>query len=439
MPARSPAEPPTATSPTRPKTTEVGDPETLYSNAFRTLLGSELVSLVGDRLVMVALVALVYARTGSASSVGVLLLLKALPALTLGGLAGALVDRWNRQWVMVGANSAQGLLVLLVPLARSADGLAVVFAIYLAMSVVNQLFLPARAATIPDLVAPGALMSANSMFGLAFVGALALGPGIGGWVVERFGLDAAFYLDAVTFLVPAIAVGLLRLPQSGRAERNSPLTQDTPRGWDIGVLEGWRQVRRRPEMLTALGATVGAFLAVGVMSVLGIVVAQDSLGLGASGYGVMMSAMGAGMLLGALLLRGGRTGGGPRDHSLAALTGLVLTGATLAALPRVGVLPLAIPLSALLGVGVLVVQVSTQTTLQQVPSHVRGRVLGLAQTATGLAQVLATATTALLVTPLGAGLVLTGTGVLVALGAAVALAARRRSTPSIDDTNGSHS
>ena len=64
----------------------------LRSPTFRTLLLSELVSLIGDRLVVVALVALVYEQTRSASAVGILMLLKAVPAVALGSLAGALVS-----------------------------------------------------------------------------------------------------------------------------------------------------------------------------------------------------------------------------------------------------------------------------------------------------------------------------------------------------------
>ena len=105
---------PSAPPRTRPPSTPA-----LRSTTFRTLLFSELISLIGDRLVVVALVALVYEQTRSASAVGILMLLKAVPAVALGSLAGALVDRWNRKWVMVGSNLAQGLLVLLIPLTLS--------------------------------------------------------------------------------------------------------------------------------------------------------------------------------------------------------------------------------------------------------------------------------------------------------------------------------
>ena len=377
----------------------------LRSPTFRTLLLSELVSLIGDRLVVVALVALVYEQTRSASAVGILMLLKAVPAVALGSLAGALVDRWNRKWVMVGSNLAQGMLVLLIPLTHS---LAVLFVAYLAMSIVNQLFIPARAATIPDLVPPAALMSANSLFGAAFVGAVAIGPAVGGWVGERFGLDAAFYLDSLTFLVPAVAVALLRLPS-----RRSALSGRQSLSGEARA--GWSYIRGHRHLLIALASTIGAFLIIAVMGVLGVVVAKDTLGLGTSGFGGMMSAMGVGMLVAVVLV--GRSRGGS-DRGRLGLIGLLLAGGSLTILPLVTIVPPAMLLSAVMGVGILTVQVSTQTTLQHVPADLRGRVMGVNQTATGVAQLLATALTSLLAGAVGPSAVLIGTGLLVTLGAA---------------------
>ena len=115
--------------------------------SFVVLWLSEALSLIGDRLIMVALVILVYDRTGSAGAVGLLMLFKAVPALVLGSVAGVFVDRWNRKWIMVSANLLQGLLVFCLPLS---PGITVVFIIYLAMATINQFFVPARSATIPD-------------------------------------------------------------------------------------------------------------------------------------------------------------------------------------------------------------------------------------------------------------------------------------------------
>ncbi|HAE58225.1 MAG TPA: hypothetical protein DCG54_01635, partial [Anaerolineae bacterium] len=182
----------------------------LRSPAFLVLWLSEALSLIGDRLIMVALITLIYDRTGSAGMVGLLMLFKAIPALLLGSVAGAFVDRWDRKWVMVIANLLQGLLVFWLPISPD---IAVIFAIYLAMSIVNQFFVPARSAAIPDLVPAEALMTANSLFAISIVVAMATGPAIGVWITERVSLNAAFYTDAATFLIPAVAVAFLSIPR----------------------------------------------------------------------------------------------------------------------------------------------------------------------------------------------------------------------------------
>jgi len=378
-----------------------------HRRAFRVLLASEFVSLVGDRLAMVALIALVYDLTRSVSVVAALMLLKAIPAVALGGLAGSIVDRFDRKSVMVGANALQGVLVLLIP---ATSHLSVVVTAYLAMSVVNQFFLPARAATIPDLVPPTDLLSANSRFGLAFVTAIAVGPAVGGWVADRFGLAMAFYVDSATFLIPAFAVAAVTLPAP------PPRQQAHARGPGHTVLadttEAVRHARADRHTRTALTAAAGAALVIAVMSVLGVVVAQDTLGLSVAGYGLMMSPMGAGMLVTALVI--GSSRGHGRRSDKAPTVGLLLTGGGLAILPWLTTLAPALACSALIGAGVLTVQISTQTTLQSSSPDLRARLLSLGQSVTGLAQITAILLTAVLTGAIGAPWVLCGTGIAVA-------------------------
>ena len=382
-----------------------------HRRAFRVLLASEFVSLIGDRLAMVALIALVYDLTRSVSVVAALMLLKAIPAVVLGGLAGSIVDRFDRKVVMVGANALQGVLVLLIP---ATSHLTVVVAAYLAMSIVNQFFLPARAATIPDLVPPTDLLAANSRFGLAFVTAIAVGPAVGGWVADRFGLAMAFYVDSATFLIPALAVAAVALPTPAPQGNGHP--RNTARGTARGLLadtaEAVRHARTDRHTRTALTAAASAALVIAVMSVLGVVVAQDTLGLSVAGYGLMMSAMGAGMLVTALVV--GSSRGGRRRSDKAPTVGLLLTGGGLAILPWLTTLAPALACSACIGAGVLTVQISTQTTLQSSSPDLRARLLSLGQSVTGLAQITAILLTAVLTGAIGASWVLCSTGIAVA-------------------------
>ncbi len=342
---------------------------------FQVLLISEAISLIGDRILAVALVILVYDITGSAATVSVLMMLKAIPSLFLGSVAGAMVDRLNRKWVMVTSNLAQGALVLTIPFT---DQLLVIYAVYFMMSVVNQFFIPARAATLPAIVPEQSLMAANSLFSMAFVGAIALGPMIGGGLIEAWGTDAAFFADSLTFLVPALAVGMLALPQKARDRQQSRFMDELRAGFSY---IGSSAIVRAALFMSAL-----VYVGIGAISVLGIVIADKVLGVGAGGYGMMMSSMGVGMLIGAITA--GKWGRQFNRIRLAA-AGAVMAGGAISLLPFATSLYAAFALNLALGAGVVFVQTSANTIFQTSPEELRGRVMGVAQSLMGAASFLA--------------------------------------------------
>ncbi len=379
----------------------------LRSPTFVVLWLSEALSLIGDRLIMVALVTLVYNRTGSASAVGLLMLLKAMPALALGSLAGALVDRLNRKWIMVIANLLQGLLVFWLPFS---PGIAVIFAIYLAMSTVNQFFIPARSATIPDLVAPEALLAANSLFAVSIVAAMAIGPAIGTWITERVSLDAAFYVDAATFLIPAIAVAFLAIPPQRRATTRSSLGSD--------LRAGLAFAHSHPAVAAALTTISAAFLVIGAISVTGVVIAREILNVEPSKFGVMMSALGIGMLGGAIV-----SGWLKQRFTYVQLgmAGVILMALGVISLPWSTSLAMASSFTAAIGLGMITVQVNGQTILQTIAPEMRGRLMGISQTLTGSVTFLASALVGPLVEKLNVTIVMGSIGIIT-LAATVAAA-----------------
>ena len=365
---------------------------------FVVLWLSEALSLIGDRLIMVALVTLVYDRTGSAGAVGLLMLLKAIPALVLGSLAGVFVDRWNRKWIMVIANLLQGLLVFWLPLS---PGIVFIFVIYLAMSMVNQFFVPARSATIPDLVAPEALLTANSLFAISIVAAMAIGPAIGTWITERVSLNAAFYTDAATFLIPAMAVAFLVIPRQRRAATKPSLGSD--------LRAGLAFARSQPAVLAALATISAAFLVIGTISVTGVVITREILNVESSKFGVMMSALGIGMLGGAIV-----SGWLGRRFTYVQLgvAGVILMALGMTALPWSSNLVMASSFAATIGLGMIIVQVNGQTLLQTIAPEMRGRLMGISQTLTGSVTFLASALVGLLVERLNVTIVMGSVGII---------------------------
>ncbi len=374
---------------------------------------SEALSLIGDRLVMVALITLVYDRTGSAGTVGLLMVFKAVPALVLGSVAGVFVDRWNRKWIMVTANLLQGLLVFWLPLSTD---IALIFTIYLIMSTINQFFVPARSPAIPDLVPPETLLTANSLFALSIVFAMAIGPAIGTWVTERFSLNTAFYVDAGTFLIPAIVVAFIAIPRQKSSETKLNLGKDLRAGLVLSFSQ--------PAVLVALTTITAAFFAIGTVSVTGVVITREILHVESSKFGVMISTLGVGMLFGAILsnwLKGRFTN---VQLGLAA-TGLVASGVLV--LPWSSTLTMACLFTFLIGFGMLIIQINGQMLLQTIAPEMRGRLLGISQTLTGSATFLASAIVGLLVEQLNVTIVMGIVGVIT-LVAAIAVAIYYRST-----------
>ena len=385
---------PTAESP------RAGVAEVLRQPRFIVLWLSEAVSLAGDRILMIALIALIYEQTQSAASVGLLAMIKALPALLLGTIAGVFVDRWSHKWTMVLSNLLQGLLVLLIPLIGSIE---VIFATYLGMAIVSQFFIPARSATIPDLVPERVLLAANSLFVMAFVGAIAIGPAIGGWITERYGLNAAFYVDSLTFFVPALAVGCMSIPSTSRKMTAHSLGGE----WRAGL----NLVREQADVRNALILIGAAALQIASLSVLGILLARERMGTGVAGFGGMMSSIGIGMLAGIVLINVLK----PRWPRLRmAASGAILCGAGMVALVFAHSLIWGMASTLVTGLGFVTVQANAQTILQGAPEGLRGRVLGMGQAVMGSVIFLAAALAGLLAVRVGAAPVAVAAGLTAA-------------------------
>lgn len=193
------------------------------SRDFRYLFVGQLISLVGRQITVVAVPYQVYVLSHSSLAVGLLGLVQLGPYVVCSLVAGSVADRIDRRvlllWtqallagcsalLMLGALSGRPPLLFVYLVAGTAAGI----------SAVDQ---PARSATVPNLVARAQLPSAISLnFALFQTGALA-GPAIGGLVIARVGLPAAYGIDVATFAAAIVAVALLS-PQvpAGRREES---------------------------------------------------------------------------------------------------------------------------------------------------------------------------------------------------------------------------
>src|SRR5215203_5057967 len=169
-------------------------------------------SFVGDAVSMVALVILVVQITGSASAVGGTLVARLLPTLA-SPLAGVFADRLDRRLVLVTSDLARAVLVLGLIFARD---LTTIYVLVFLVGLARTFFNPTMRAAFPSVVGRGDLTRANALVGATFSVSETAGPALGGLLVATVGVDAAFVLDAVTYLVSAALFSITPLARPQR-------------------------------------------------------------------------------------------------------------------------------------------------------------------------------------------------------------------------------
>src|SRR3954471_18118669 len=264
----------------------------LRQREFRLVFLAQGVSVLGDRMVAVALAFAVLELGGSASAVGLVLASRMLP-LVLSLLAGGVVaDRVSRRGVMVTADvvrrGSQGAIATLL-----IGGWAQVWMLAVLSGVsgaASGFFNPASTGLLPALVAPGDLQQANGLRATVMAGGEIAGPAVAGGLVATAGAGWAIGIDALTFAASAAFLANLRLPRALPRAGGSFLHE---------LREGWTAFRSRrwvwlPVAIFSVGNMVW-----GAWTALGPVVAARELG-GAAAWGTVLAVLGIGALVGGL-------------------------------------------------------------------------------------------------------------------------------------------
>lgn len=229
--------------------------------------------------------------TGSATWVGLMAASSTLPLLFLALAAGAIADLFDRRWVLVAAQTLMGgaaaAMAILSALDRITPG--TLLALGLVLGVGLAFNLPAWQATVPDLVPRGMVASAVALNSVAFNVARAVGPALGGLILVVFGAEAAFALNALSYLgVIGVLIVLARTMPTPDREDSSMVN---------AIALGVRFARFTPSFRRVLAlAALFAITSAVVQAVLPSL--TEELGGGAGAYGVLLGAMGLGALVG---------------------------------------------------------------------------------------------------------------------------------------------
>src|SRR3954452_25542286 len=261
----------------------------------RWFFAAHLQNALGTGAGYVALLVLAYDRIGSAWGAAAVLLADLVPAMLLGPALGRAIDRSGRLRCAMLADLVGGLAFAGIVFAHGAIPLV---ALALVAGVGSALFRPATCALLPAIVDERRLGAANGLFGAMRESGQLIGPALAAGVLLFAGPEAIIGFNALTCAVSLLVLSRLRGHVRPVA---APEQEHTESGGVLSLL--------REPVVRSLVATSGAVMLVaGATNVAELVIAQRDLGVGSTGFALLVSAFGCGMLAGSLL--GGRAATG---------------------------------------------------------------------------------------------------------------------------------
>lgn len=325
----------------------------------------------------------VYAfKIGGASAVGLMWLVRTIPAALLAPLGGVVADRLQRKHVMLVSDTLRLGLILFAALSvwRGWPS-AIVYVVAALSAVLGAPFQAASSALLPTLATtPTELTAANAVSGIIDSVGFFVGPAIAGAVLAVTSISVAFLVTAGAILISLVFVSLIR-PDATRTAEDAAPTQLVRAASAVErlaseALAGFRAIGSDGRLALLLGMFAAAAALSGAIEVLIISIAFKLLHVGNAGVGYLNSAFGIGALVGGVATAGLV---GLRRLSIPFVAGALLCGAPvlIAISPNRGV---AIAALVLLGIGNPLIDVPCFTLLQRaVPQAVLARVFGVLQ------------------------------------------------------------
>lgn len=258
---------------------------------FRRLFLATLGSGAGTWLALVALEFDIYQRTHSSAWIAALLIADLLPTFAIGVFAGPLIDRLSRRGLMIGSDLVRFGAFAALTFTTNATQIVVLAAV---VGVATGFFRPAVYAAVPNLVEDEDLPGANSLLQTVDNATWALGSVLGGALAATAGVDAAYWINAVTFLVSAAL--LAGIPK--RLFQEAPAVS---RGHWADLKEGFALTVTSAGLLTVLVAWNVAMVANAAVNVSEPRLALFTFSGGGFGLGLMMGCAGLGLAVGAYL------------------------------------------------------------------------------------------------------------------------------------------
>lgn len=271
-------------------------PFSVFRNrSFSLLWTGQLISTMGSALSSLAASIYIYRLTGSALSVGLMLMATAAPSLLVGLFAGVFVDRYDRKKIMITADILRAILILLIPVLVPLN-IIWLYVIVMLTSAIGQFFDPAHESVLPEVASDEELAAANSLIAISSFGSTAVGFAAAGLIASAANINWAFYFDAITFVISAICVYLISVkPIQAEEETSAAVVIKNLRA-------GVRQLFSTPVLRSLFSVQVVVLISFGLSNTLLLPFALKALNATEFEYGLQEGLTSIGFVVASLLM-----------------------------------------------------------------------------------------------------------------------------------------
>jgi MFS family permease len=317
---------------------------------------------------------LIYELTDSTVQLGLVRGVQAIPILLLSPIAGSAADRYSRKTQILVAQVIDGSMFAALALLIVSGQIQPwqVYVTAFGMAAVQTFQQPSRAAIISDIVPTQSLTNAIGLNSIIFNVARSIGPALAGVLIVSFGTGGAYGTQAVFYLLATFWTLRLRAAtdaSSGAHGRNGSMS------FGRSIIEGWKFSWRNETVRTGLLITMLASLFIVPFTTLLPVFARDILSVGASGQGLLLTAMGIGALGSAVIIA---TFGDRMPRGLFMLGGVALYGVSVVAFAASPWFRISMLLMVIVGFANVCSHALVQTVIQTYsPAEFRGRAIAL--------------------------------------------------------------
>ena len=264
---------------------------------FVKLWSAQTTSAFGTQIASLAypLTAIMFLQA-SPFQMGILRAIGSVSAVIVGFFIGVIVDRWNRQSLLISADLGRAFLAALIPIAAFSGVLQIehLYVISFLAGALNITSEVAGMAFLPSLIDKKELVEGNSKFATTESAATVIGPSVSGGLIQILSAPVAIIIDAVSFIFSAFLIWLIPVSDSPISEKKDILAE---------IMEGLNFVYKNPILRPLAEAIALHFLFMLIISTIFTLYAIRELSLTPLLLGVIFSALGVGFLLGALLVK----------------------------------------------------------------------------------------------------------------------------------------